>query len=327
MIRLAGTLLLVLSATLAMACQQPTPTPVVASATPVVMRITATPNSPVTVAVQSQAPAAPSTLAPTKPATSTSALIPGNTSTPTATLERAPTPTVAPAATPTPSPTPALTATPTPPPTPALSPDPQALMAVKGKSQMFKPVVGEGTSQVAVELSPDAGDLSVLVPELDCDKPRNTLDLSGKFFWVRWCELGQATLSITDPDSGVGQSYPITVVEPTPLPPTPTPGPPHDPVVRFDSLQGTFRLSWSMPERERQIRELPWIADGLLYAEHGAAQGLIYLALHGGDYFPKFMEHTWVVKGRNKPAMESPRWPGYLASQSLSKGYQPPGHP
>ena len=192
---------------------------------------------------------------------------------------------------------------------------------------MFKPVVGEGTGQVAVELSPDAGDLSVLVPELDCDEPRNTLDLSGKFFWVRWCELGQATLSITDPDSGVGQSYPITVVEPTPLPPTPTPGPPHDPVVRFDSLQGTFRLSWSMAEREQQIRELPWIADGLLYTERRAAQGLVYLALHGGDYFPKFMEHTWVVKGRNKPAMESLGGLAIWHPKAFQKGYQSPGHP
>ena len=60
-----------------------------------------------------------------------------------------------------------------------------------------------------------------------------------------------------------------------------------------------------MPEREQQIRELPWIADGLLYSEHIAARGLVYLAVYGGDYFPKFMEHPWVVEGRNKPAMEA----------------------
>ena len=60
-----------------------------------------------------------------------------------------------------------------------------------------------------------------------------------------------------------------------------------------------------MPEREQQIRELPWVADGLLYSEHRAARGLVYLAVYGGDYFPKFMEHPWVVEGRNKPAMEA----------------------
>ena len=64
-------------------------------------------------------------------------------------------------------------------------------------------------------------------------------------------------------------------------------------------------LRWEMPEREQQIRELPWIADGLLYSEHRAARGLVYLAVYGGDYFPKFMEHPWVVEGRNKPAMEA----------------------
>ena len=64
-------------------------------------------------------------------------------------------------------------------------------------------------------------------------------------------------------------------------------------------------LRREMPEREQQIRELPWIADGLLYSEHRAARGLVYLAVYGGDYFPKFMEHPWVVEGRNKPAMEA----------------------
>ena len=92
---------------------------------------------------------------------------------------------------------------------------------------MFKPVVGDGGSQIAVEVSPGVGDLSVLLPELDCAEPRNILDVSGDFFWVRWCELGQATLSVNDTATGAGQSYLITVVEPTPTPmPTATPTPP-----------------------------------------------------------------------------------------------------
>ena len=60
-----------------------------------------------------------------------------------------------------------------------------------------------------------------------------------------------------------------------------------------------------MPEREQQIWELPWVANGLLYSESPAARGLVYLALYGGEFFPKFMEHPWVLEGKNKPAMES----------------------
>ena len=173
---------------------------------------------------------------------------------------------------------------------------------------MFKPLVGDGGSQIAVEVSPGVGDLSVLLPELDCAEPRNTLDVSGNFFWVRWCELGQATLSVNDTATGVGQSYPITVVEPTPTPmptATPTPGPPHDPTVRFNDLWGASAVHQDYPEREHQIRELPWVADGLLYTEHRAARGLIYLALYGGDYFAKFMAYPWVAQGKNMPAIEA----------------------
>ena len=68
-----------------------------------------------------------------------------------------------------------------------------------------------------------------------------------------------------------------------------------------------------MPEWEQQIRELPWIDDGLLYSEWRAARGLVYVAVYGPDYFPKLMEHSWVAEGRNKPAMESLGW--------LARGY------
>lgn len=143
---------------------------------------------------------------------------------------------------------------------------------------MFEPVIGDGVNQIVVGLSPGAGDLNILVPDLDCAESRNILAVPGSFFWVRWCKVGQASLSITDPDSGAGQTYPITVVEPSPTPvpaATPTPGPPHDPIIEFDSLREASALHLEMPERERQIRELPWIADGLLYTEHRAAQRLI----------------------------------------------------
>ena len=99
---------------------------------------------------------------------------------------------------------------------------------------------------------------------------------------------------------------PTPTVAPRPTStPTPTPGPPHDPTVNFDDISSRVRvLRREMPEWEQQIRELPWIADGLLYSESRAARGLVYLAVYGSDYFPKFMEHLWVVEGRNKPAME-----------------------
>ncbi len=74
----------------------------------------------------------------------------------------------------------------------------------------------------------------------------------------------------------------------------------------FDDLSSrVVILRREMPEREQQIRELPWIADGILYSEYRAARSLVYLAVYGGDYFPKFIEHPWVVEGRNKPAMEA----------------------
>ena len=108
---------------------------------------------------------------------------------------------------------------------------------------------------------------------------------------------------------------PLPTNTPTPAPtatpaptstPTPTPGPIHDPTVNFDEISSRVRvLRRDNPEWEQQIRELPWIADGLLYSEHRAARGLVYLAVYGSDYFPKFMEHSWVTEGRNKPAMEA----------------------
>ena len=100
---------------------------------------------------------------------------------------------------------------------------------------------------------------------------------------------------------------PIPTVVPRPTStPTPIPGPLHDPVVNINDLSSRVMvLRREMPEREQQIRELPWIADGLLYSEYRAARGLVYLAVYGGDYFPKFLEHPWVVEGRNKPAMEA----------------------
>ena len=286
MARLAGILLLVLTAVLTLACQQPEPVPVAATATPVVIRVTATPDVSATLTAEAEAP----TNAPVP--TPTPAPLPTNTPAPATTPPATPTPTLTPTPTVVPTATPIAvrllqpaTATPTPLPTPALSPDPLALTAVKGNSQMFKPVVGDGGSQIAVEVSPGVGDLSVLLPELDCAEPRNTLDVSGNFFWVRWCKLGQATLSVNDTATGVGQSYPITVVEPTPTPmptatptSTPTPGPLHDPIVKFTDLWGANTVRQRHPDRERQIRELPWVADGLLYTERQAAQGLVYLA-------------------------------------------------
>ena len=89
--------------------------------------------------------------------------------------------------------------------------------------------------------------------------------------------------------------------------PTPTPmlGQVHDPAVSFRELRGERELRREMPERWQLIWELPWISDGLVFSEEAAAQGLIYLTLEGGDYFPKFMELPWVIEGRNKPAMEA----------------------
>ena len=226
MARSAGILLLAFTMTLALGCQQATPTPVIlpATATPVVALVTATPVIEAT-------------------ATAT----PGLTNTPTPVPTNTPVPTRTPTSTTTPTPTPTATATPRPTLSPTPSPTPTA------------------TPAPTVTSTPTPAPLPTATP------------------------------------------MPTPTVAPCPTStPTPTPGPPHDPTVNFDDISSRVRvLRREMPEWEQQIRELPWIADGLLYSESRAARGLVYLAVYGGGYFPRFMEHPWVAEGRNKPAMEA----------------------
>ena len=74
-------------------------------------------------------------------------------------------------------------------------------------------------------------------------------------------------------------------------------------------------LRENMPERERMIRQLDWVRDGIGTTELRAVQGLIYLAKDGGSYFEALIEQRWVVEGKHKPTMESlgklaSRYPG-----------------
>ena len=79
-----------------------------------------------------------------------------------------------------------------------------------------------------------------------------------------------------------------------------------------------------MPSRERKIRELPWVHDGIGIPEMGAVQGLIYLGRYGGSFFFDMMEQSWVPEGKHLAAMESL---GNLAQRESTAFRQIVDHP
>ena len=72
-----------------------------------------------------------------------------------------------------------------------------------------------------------------------------------------------------------------------------------DDLMSYSSLQRQASL------RARMIRALPWIKDGLRLSDMRCAEGLVNLALEGGDLFFDLIDEPWVMEGRHQPAMES----------------------
>ena len=81
--------------------------------------------------------------------------------------------------------------------------------------------------------------------------------------------------------------------------------PPLDDSVAYTDLRDSRRLRTESAERDEMIRELPWVQDGIAFSEQRAIEGLINIALLGGQYLFEVMEHPWVGEGKNKPAMET----------------------
>lgn len=78
-----------------------------------------------------------------------------------------------------------------------------------------------------------------------------------------------------------------------------------DPPIPYDSLRDARQLKSDFHARYEQIQGLPWVADGVVLSEKRSVEGLINVAVHGGDYFADLMAHPWVAEGRNRPAMET----------------------
>ena len=85
--------------------------------------------------------------------------------------------------------------------------------------------------------------------------------------------------------------------------------------------QGIDQLRKTEPELAAKIIDLPWIGDGIGRSEYGAVRGLTNLAIAG--LANDLIEESWVVEGRNYPALHS-LW--YLSrdSEKLTRGMTHP---
>lgn len=141
-----------------------------------------------------------------------------------------------------------------------LFPNPGFITAVRGDKQKFAAIYSEGINSVTLELSPGPGaaDLSDAEAGLDCPGSMRILQVADGDFWVRWCQIGDLGLSITDPASGVVRDYQMTIVEPTPTP-TPTPPPTRSPTPTLTPLQP------DLPHpRPRRLPRRPWRTCGII---------------------------------------------------------------
>ena len=89
---------------------------------------------------------------------------------------------------------------------------------------------------------------------------------------------------------------------PTPVPPTPTPAPPTpiptpNPPPGYADLQNAGNLEQTNQAAARAIRNLPWVADGVVPAEQDAVETLIYLAAKSPSLFGKLGGKSWVRSG------------------------------
>ena len=87
---------------------------------------------------------------------------------------------------------------------------------------------------------------------------------------------------------------------------------------------GYSSLRRQAPSQARMIRALPWIKDGLRLSEMRGAEGLVHLALDGGDSFFDMIDQPWVQQGRHQSAMQSL---GRLANWYLSEFQTVVAHP
>ena len=62
-------------------------------------------------------------------------------------------------------------------------------------------------------------------------------------------------------------------------------------------LSGSAHLEQSLPALAEAITSLPWIADGILESERGAAQELVDLAASHGPVFDVVVSKAWVADG------------------------------
>ena len=141
-----------------------------------------------------------------------------------------------------------------------------------------------------------------------------------------------ATPTATVPPQETPTHTPMPTPTPTPTPmptpmPTPTPAPTPtpeatatpeptatprptlnsvaDPEIDFADLRRDAFLRDNLAERSDLIHGLPWVEDGLVLSERRAVQGLIYLAIYGGNTFFDLLGEEWVLAGENKPAIET----------------------
>ena len=217
--------------------------------------------------------------------------VPDSTATPAPALTPAPAPTATPAptptATPTPPPKPTATPVPTPTPTPQPTPTPKPEPAPTATP----------TPQPKPTATPVPTPTRTPQPT-----PTPTPEPA-------------PTATPTPPPKPTATPVPT----PTPTPqPTPTPAPP-SPITKLDN--GVW-LERNKPALAKQIKALPWVADGVQDTEREAAEDLITAAQRYPDIFDALVEMSWVrdsvITADEAKAILWMRWSAHY-SADLSK--------
>ena len=171
------------------------------------------------------------------------------------------------------------------------------LLLLMGCSEEFGPMVSEAPATTDTPISQQDIPSPTLTPKLTSTSlPTNT-------------PVSAPTLKPTPTRAPTPVLTPTVAPSPT-LTPTATPSPtatPRSPLPTLTTpttslvddrgpnlnaydLQDDGWLRSNMPSRERKIREVPWVQDGIGIPEMGAVQGLIYLGRYGGNFFLDVMD-------------------------------------